>query len=158
MLEAARHTARADWSAVVLLSDEADALDLSAVCLGYPGLKLTLVRPSPPDDPLATAVTAGEKGPLWSVRSVPVRLNGSVAPRRVVLQQLCTSSPNLKRAVVKNTLVTQPEPSVVVRFSTEKRYLPDEAFDTILKSPGQGARSWLQHLGGRELGSKCLDS
>ena len=132
--------------------------ELQAILLGYPALKLTIVRPAMQDDPLVKGIESDAKGPLWSVRMVAVRIQGSIASRRVIIQQYSDEAPNLKRAKVKATALTVPAPTVVVRVSTEKPCVTKDAFNVVLGKPGQIARAWLHHLGGRELTGKVSDS
>ena len=156
--EVEKHGANDDWSAVVCISSTIEAEELHAILLGYPGLKLTIARPALQDDPLVSEIESGEKGNLWSVRMVPVRTQGSISSRRVIIQQCSGNAPTLKRAAVKATTVTAPAPTVVIRLSTEKRYVTSDAFKVVLGKPGQMARVWLHHLGGRELTDKVSDS
>jgi hypothetical protein len=135
-----------DWSAVVCISSTIEAEELHAILLGYPGLKLTIARPALQDDPLVSEI--GEKGNLWSVRMVPVRTQGSISSRRVIIQQCSGNAPTLKRAAVKATTVTAPAPTVVIRLSTEKRYkllqmLSKSSWANQGKWPVYGFTTWV---------------
>ena len=142
--EVEKHGVNDDWSAVVCISNTNEAEELQAILLGYPALKLMIARPALQDDPLVNEIESGTKGPLWSVRMVPVRIQGSVSSRRVIIQQCSDEAPNLKRAIVKATAVSAPAPTVVVRVSTEKRYVTKDAFNVVLGKPGQMARAHWQ--------------
>ena len=151
-------TATDDWSAVVLINDSTEAEELHALLLGFANLKLTLVQLASNTENLASAVERGEKGALWCLRSVPVRITSSISTRRVVVERCSENFPSLKNAIVKSTQVTAPAPIIVVRLSTEERYVSPDAFRQVLQKPGQIARVWLHALGSRELCGKCQDS